>query len=263
MVTVSKNISDLVLKPSSLAPAAMMLARPWTLLAICLRPSGPWYTAYMAAMLASRAWAVQMFEVAFSLLMCCSRVCMAMRSAGFPCWSMLVPMTLPGMILLYLSAVARKAAWGPPYPMGTPNLWEDPMAMSAPNSPGGVSMVKASRSVAMTTLAFTPWAASMTEPYSFRDPSVAGDCRSTPHTSLPLKSKSASEDTMHSRPSPSALEAHTAMVWGWHLSETRNFGFLPLAMALHMVMASAAAVDSSSSEEFAKGNPVRSEIMVW
>ena len=37
-------------------------------------PSGPWYTAYIALMLASSAWAVQMFDVAFSRRMCCSRV---------------------------------------------------------------------------------------------------------------------------------------------------------------------------------------------
>ena len=37
-------------------------------------PRGPWYTAYMLAMTASRLWAVQMLLVALSLLMCCSRV---------------------------------------------------------------------------------------------------------------------------------------------------------------------------------------------
>ena len=59
--------------------------------AILSRPSGPWYTAYMAAMLASSAWAVQMLEVALSRLMCCSRVCMAMRRAGLPFASLLMP----------------------------------------------------------------------------------------------------------------------------------------------------------------------------
>ena len=46
-------------------------------------------------------------------------------------------------------------------------------------------------------------------------------------------------------------------------TETRNLGFLPRAMALHMVMASAAAVASSSREELARLMPVRSETMVW
>mmetsp|Transcript_12351 Transcript_12351/g.34366 ORF Transcript_12351/g.34366 Transcript_12351/m.34366 type:complete len:231 (+) Transcript_12351:1225-1917(+) len=40
--TVSKKRSDLTLMPSSLAPAARMPASPWTLPAICFRPSGPW-----------------------------------------------------------------------------------------------------------------------------------------------------------------------------------------------------------------------------
>ncbi len=44
-----------------------------------VRPSGPWYTAYIEAMTASSTWAVQMLEVAFSRRMCCSRVCRASR----------------------------------------------------------------------------------------------------------------------------------------------------------------------------------------
>ena len=36
-------------------------------------------------------------------------------------------------------------------PIGTPNLWQLPSAMSAPMSPGGVSIVRARRSVAMAT----------------------------------------------------------------------------------------------------------------
>ena len=42
-------------------------------------PSAPWYTAYMEATTASRTWAVQMLEVAFSRRMCCSRVWSASR----------------------------------------------------------------------------------------------------------------------------------------------------------------------------------------
>ena len=73
------------------APAARTAARPLVRLAMRSRPSGPWYTAYMAAMLASSACAVQMLEVALSRRMCCSRVCIAMRSAGLPCASLLTP----------------------------------------------------------------------------------------------------------------------------------------------------------------------------
>ena len=58
--------------------------------------------------------AVQMFDVALSRLMCCSRVCMAMRSARLPCASIETPMMRPGMMRLTSSWQARKAAWGPP-----------------------------------------------------------------------------------------------------------------------------------------------------
>ena len=46
-------------------------------------------------------------------------------------------------------------------------------------------------------------------------------------------------------------------------TEMRNFGFLPRAIALHMVMPSAAAVDSSRREELDMGIAVRSVTMVW
>ena len=47
------------------------------------------------------------------------------------------------------------------------------------------------------------------------------------------------------------------------LTETRKLSFLPRARALHMVMASAAAVPSSSSEALDMAMPVRSVTTVW
>lgn len=97
--------------------------------------------------------------------------------------------------------------------------------------------------------------------------------------------------TTASSPRPSARVRHTSIVCGWHLlwehssktgrhqgdwtvehepwlcqkklTETRNFGFLPRAMALHMVMASAAAVASSNKDALDIGIPVRSHTIVW
>jgi hypothetical protein len=43
----------------------------------------------------------------------------------------------------------------------------------------------------------------------------------------------------------------------------RNLGFLPRFTALHMVIASAAAVPSSRSDALAMGSAVRSLIIVW
>ena len=42
----------------------------------------------------------------------------------------------PGIWRLYASLAARKAACGPPNPIGTPNRWLDPTAMSAPKFTG-------------------------------------------------------------------------------------------------------------------------------
>ena len=47
------------------------------------------------------------------------------------------------------------------------------------------------------------------------------------------------------------------------LTETRNFSFFCLLCAVHMVIASAAAVASSSREQLDRGIPVKSATMVW
>ena len=66
--------------------------------------------------------AVQMLLVALSRRICCSLVWSAIRSPGLPAASLDTPIILPGILRLYCSLVAKKAACGPPYPIGTPNL---------------------------------------------------------------------------------------------------------------------------------------------
>ena len=61
-------------------------------------------------MTANKAWAVQIFDVALSRLMCCSRVCKAMRNAVLSSASLETPIILPGMVRLYDSFDAKKAA---------------------------------------------------------------------------------------------------------------------------------------------------------
>ena len=68
----------------------------------------------MPAITASKTCAVQIFDVALSLLICCSLVCRAILSASLPFESLDLPMILPGINLLYSSLVAKKAACGPP-----------------------------------------------------------------------------------------------------------------------------------------------------
>lgn len=64
---------------------------------------------------------------------------------------LVTPIILPGSSLRNSFLVEKNPAWGPPYPIGIPNRWLDPTAMSTPNSPGGRSMVSAIRSVAQVT----------------------------------------------------------------------------------------------------------------
>ena len=63
--------------------------------------------AYIAATTAGRTWAVQMFDVAFSRRMCCSRVCKAKRYAGRPAASTLTPTSRPGSERLKVSRQAK------------------------------------------------------------------------------------------------------------------------------------------------------------
>ena len=95
-----------------------------------------------------------MFDVAFSLLICCSLVCKAILKALLPWLSLDTPMILPGIFLLNSSVVAKKAACGPPYPKGTPNLCAFPTAASAFISPGVFNMLRARRSVAKQVYIF-------------------------------------------------------------------------------------------------------------
>ena len=162
---------------------------------------------------------MQMLLVALSRRMCCSRVCSAIRSAGFPSESFDRPMIRPGRNRLCDSVVAKNAACGPPNPIGTPKRWLLPMAMSAPNSPGGVSSVSASRSVATVTSAPALCAASQNLRKSRRAPSVAGYWSSAPTTPA-LNLNVSGSATTTSMPRASARVCTTAMVCGWHCAST-------------------------------------------
>lgn len=114
----------------------------------------------MPAITASSTCAVQMLLVAFSRRMCCSRVCNANRNAASPATSRDTPTSRPGNIRSRPRRTARYPACGPPKPIGTPNRWVVPAAMSTPISPGARSSVNASKSAATVTNAPTAWAAS-------------------------------------------------------------------------------------------------------
>ncbi len=93
---VSKNASERSDRPYDRSRAASASAFFATSVAIARSPSGPWYTAYIEAITASSTCDVQMFDVAFSRRMCCSRVCSARRYAGWPAASCETPTRRPG-----------------------------------------------------------------------------------------------------------------------------------------------------------------------
>mmetsp|Transcript_6015 Transcript_6015/g.23367 ORF Transcript_6015/g.23367 Transcript_6015/m.23367 type:complete len:235 (+) Transcript_6015:2201-2905(+) len=217
---------------------------------------------YAAAMLARSACAVQMLLVALSRRMCCSRVCIAIRSAGFPWRSTLTPIRRPGRRRECLCPVAMKPACGPPNPSGTPKRCAEPTAMSAPMSPGLFSSVSARRSVAQTTSVPCAWHASTNSLWSSASPKVLGYCTSTPAYVSSARSAFATSPTTTSTPLALPRVWMRAMVCGWQSSATKNLlRFLEIAM--HMFMASAAAVASSRSEALAISMPVRSATIVW
>ena len=64
-------------------------------------------------------------------------------------------------------------------------------------------------------------------------------------------------------PSGSALVVTTAMVWGWQSASTKKPVRFERPIRRNIVIASAAAVASSSIDAFAISQPVRSATMVW
>ena len=86
------------------------------------------------------------------------------------------PISLPGTIRANSSRVARKAACGPPNPIGTPKRCELPTAISAPMSAG--VLIKASANTSQATIVNTPlaFALAISLLKSRTSPFVAGDC---------------------------------------------------------------------------------------
>ena len=96
-VIVSKNPAGSTVNPRLSSPFASRTVLRWIRCAIARSPSGPWKTAYIDAITASSACAVQTFEVAFSRRMCCSRVCRLSRYARLPRASIDTPTIRPGI----------------------------------------------------------------------------------------------------------------------------------------------------------------------
>ncbi len=213
-------------------------------------------------MFASNTCAVQMFELAFSRRICCSRVCIAMRSASLPRRSFDTPMIRPGNERLYLSRVVKKAAWGPPYPIGTPKRCAEPSTTSAPSLPGAFNSINDIISAATQASAFLSCTAAIRSVKSTTSPLVVGYWNKAPKMSW-LAASWAGPMIM-SKPNCSARVLTTSMVCTCTSSAIKKlFAFFALATRLASAMASAAAVASSSKEALAKSRPVKSIDIVW
>ena len=77
-----------------------------------------------------------MFDVAFSLLICCSLVAKVKTKPFSPFISIVSPTILPGSCLTYLSLVDIKPIYGPPKLSGFPRDCPSHATISAPISPG-------------------------------------------------------------------------------------------------------------------------------
>ena len=146
--------------------------------------------------------------------------------------------------------------------MGTPKRCAEPTTTSAPHSPGGVSSTSASRSVATATSVPCACRVATSSRSSRITPVVPGYCSNTPNTPS-VDMFGSGGPTTTSIPSGSARVRTTSMVCGWQPASTKNVS-PPLAFTRRsMVIASAAAVASSSSDTLARSMAVRSLTMVW
>ncbi len=145
--------------------------------------------------------------------------------------------------------------------MGMPKRCVLPQAMSAPNSAGACSSVSASRSAATITRPPRAWIAS-TSGFNTRTwPVTPGYWNSAAKQSLSAAWSAGPTST--SMPIGCARVRTTSSVCGSTSSATKNTLLLLLPMRSASVIASAAAVASSSIDALAMAMPVRSVTRVW
>jgi len=105
--------------------------------AISRKPSLPSSVRCTVAASAQSAWFVQMFEVAFSRRMCCSRVASVSTNPRWPSESVVCPASRPGIWADKLVPRSNHARERPAVTRGSPKLWPSIATMSA--SAGGLT----------------------------------------------------------------------------------------------------------------------------
>src|ERR1700678_3066413 len=138
----------------------------------------------MLTISATSAWLVQMFDVAFSRLICCSRVARVSTNPRLPFLSTVWPAKRPGICLTNFSFVASTPQYGPPNPSGTPNDCASIATMSAVR---GGSTIPRDTASAIETINSAPrlWAISAMASTSSIVPKKFGDWTRTHAVSSP------------------------------------------------------------------------------
>jgi hypothetical protein len=194
-------------------------------------------------MLASRTCEVQMFELAFSRRMCCSRVCSAMRSAVLPRASTETPMMRPAIERLYSSRVAKKGG------VRAAETERDAEALRRTEGDVGThfarraSSTRAIRSEATATTPPRDLTAAIGPLRSLTSPRRSGT--ETAPRRLPVAPpRPAAEDQFEAE--EAARVCSTSMVCGKQAASTKKRFDFDLLTRRAMLIASAAAVASSS-----------------
>ena len=93
---------------------------------------------------------VHIFDVAFSLLICCSLADNVSTKPFFPSTSSDSPTIRPGICLKYLFFVDNRPTYGPPKFIGLPRDWPSHATISAPIAPGDFTIPNDKTSVTTT-----------------------------------------------------------------------------------------------------------------
>lgn len=188
-----------------------------------------------------------------------------MRRAVLPSASLEIPMILPGILRLRSSFTAKYPGWGPPAPIGRPNRWTLPTAMSAPISPADFTMQR--DKISEFKIDRTPASLNLVKNSVklVRLPILSGFCTKTPQNwSAYYQGKFAIFPTTSSIPFPKQRVRITSRFWGKIDSEMKHLLRLGFAAAAYASdTASEQLVASSSSEAFEISMPVSSQIIVW
>ena len=166
------------------------------------------------------------------------------------------PMMRPATERLCSSRVAKKAACGPPKPIGMPKRCDEPSAMSAPISPGDLSRTSAIRSEATAVTPPRDLTAAIGPERSVISPASLGYWKRAPKTSSSPASCGVPKTS--SKPKNPERVFSTSMLCGSRRHRRRSDWTSTCSRAAPWSWPSAAAVASSSSEALASSRPVRS-----